>query len=330
MSIDDALGTLHADTSPRGNTRRRRSIAVLTGAFAQLGSQGIQWQGNVKGSLEHAYGQPVVRDLNEIEKRIQCLNATDRDAKETIAYEVLDSMSPGWQRHCCSCLRSYDVDPASTTSPGKGFFVIWVQRDLPAISQAMDPQAWAACSPDFFASTYVVKKDTCADGDEVDHSPSPPPVGSPWDAVFFEDFRLSLPSQGGCTDNVIEFKTMLKVDSSDAPTATNGLADYHEVDFDLCNSRKSRVSCTPEQNDGIEKDCGFTFAKPEYPTGTVLTGVKFLQYSTDLGINNWIDVGMRAMIDDIRDEGVCCGSTDPVGDCPCAKPMVVDANLSCP
>lgn len=331
LPLDQALRILSRDESPQGDTRRRRAIATVTGAFAQSTSQGIEWQSNLvdlRLTLTQLFGEPLIRG---IEKRIECSQAVDRISKETVAYTAMDfAADPGpeatpapTKRRCCSCTRFFDVDGPGLT-PGKGFFIIWANRDFADVKTVMDPQSWSQCNPDSFASSYVVASNQCLEGDETSPHSTPPPPGSAWEGVLFEQFSWT--GAKLCDQTILELQNLLRIKSFDGTTTPSaGSVPFHEIDFTLCSTLSSQIPCGGE----LTKDCGFAQAKPDY-VGTMMTGVKYLDFAGESGIEKWMDAGLRAMIDEIRDEGICCGYSGPIGSCSCANTVQVDVSPPCP
>ncbi len=216
----------------------------------------------------------------------------------------------GTSRRCCACLVGWDVKPPSGGRPGMGYFMISVDRPFAELAPLTDPQSWSFCNPLDFAASNVAMPSACSTGNAAP-LPSPPAPGSTWSGPLFEHFRVLSPPTQACDPNQSRFRNILEIAA--VRTATSLRYDYG-----LCDSIDHRVNCTDGPG-GITWDCGFT-ALQQDGAGSVLKGVKYLRFADGLGVNAWVEAGMRAMIDDIRDHEVCCGMTGSV-ECPkCAPP----------
>ena len=233
---------------------------------------------------------------------------------------VASTADAGTKRRCCACLVAWDVRPPSGSRPGMGYFMVSVARSFADMAPLTDPQSWAACGPTNFAASYVTTPAACATAAPTPQ-PSPPAKGTTWSAPLFESFRAAAAPRPGCNPNETRFRNVLHVEGVRTSTS-------YRYDYGLCRSIDHRVSCS-DGPAGITWDCGFTSLQQD-GTGSVLKGVKYLRFADGLGLNAWVQAGMRAMIDDIVDNGVCCGTTGTV-DCPvCAPPIHVHVDPPAP
>jgi hypothetical protein len=96
------------------------------------------------------------------------------------------------------------------------------------------------------------------------------------------------------------------------------------MNYGLCGAIQSSVLGDGPQPGGIDVDCGYSLASDEKvggkPTGnSIVTGTKHIKFKTrpcDWGMDAWVKIALKAMVDEIANVGVCCqGGTPPEGEC---------------
>lgn len=223
-------------------------------------------------------------------------------------------------RRCCACLMAWDVRAPSGARPGMAYYMISVKRPFSEMAPITDPQSWSTCNPGNFLASWVAAPDACTTGN-TDPAASPPTKGTSWSAPLFEHFRVVSEPRPGCDPNESRFRNLLDIQSVRAATS-------YRYDYGLCRSIDHRVDCS-DGSGGITWDCGFTTVQAS-GAGSVVKGVKYLRFADGLGLNNWVEAGLRAMVDDIVDNEVCCGLSGPV-QCPtCTKPLHIHVDPVAP
>jgi len=191
-----------------------------------------------------------------------------------------------------------------------------VQRAAVDVSVGIDPRCWATCEPSFFLATH-----TAGDCSGTNNSPSGPDPNcgkeglDQTNAVLFENVDFAtLPE--ACNPPDIQFQNLLKVGAK--PQSDGG----YTMQYALCRGLQSSICGAAG---GIGVDCGCTGASDDGTGATNIWGIKYLRFC-DPDLGDWTVVGLRAMVDEIREQGVCCGMTHPDKPCDwCNTPNVVNS-----
>jgi hypothetical protein len=175
-----------------------------------------------------------------------------------------------------------------------------------------DPRCWAKCNPTFFTDSYFV-----ADCSGTSTSPETDPVSCGQEEfenkVLLEKVQyLTLPE--ACTPPQIQFTNLLRVGAKKQPN------DGYRMEYELCKAIDSTIC---GGSGGLSVDCGCTKALDDGRGETTLSGVKYIRFC-DADLDDWTLVGLRAMVDEIRDNGVCCGMTGPKPECDSCDPPPLD------
>jgi hypothetical protein len=244
--------------------------------------------------------------------------------KEEIAYLAMNKAKDSkWKPRCCACTEVWKIEPAQGAAKamdpaanltGEVYFRIRVERSYDEIKKTMDPQGWDECHGDFFSATYLADDDSCKSDATPTPLPTQPP-GSAWSAALFEHFRITYPPKTSCSPNETRFQNVLRICARE-----NNSKDLYSIDYGLCRSIDSSISCDPEPG-GIVTDCGRVESTPLGVSGTRMYGTKHLAFSPrkiEHGLQYWLRPMLKALIDEAREEGVCCGMTSAVTCSGCA------------
>jgi hypothetical protein len=343
-----AAEILARDHSADGVSRRRRAIAVLAGS-SQPAKLVDDWTPvELRDALRTLAGPAFMEAFSKAWLRLSSMHhrmttartpgrgmcpdssppstATppqpgiqdDPMAKEQTALNILNQAGSGLPPRCCTCLQVYDYDPPPETAKvAMAFFNMTITRSSADVSAAIDPRCWAKCNSDFFKTTNMV---TDCSG-STSPMPSPQPCGTAvLNGCLFEHVEFT-PTLGCPNSNspTVLFKNILKVDTL---TSTN-----YEMDYALAFSKESKLPCQGNGSGQISVDSGCAIAEPSL-AGTRMRGVKYVKFN-DPTLANWTVVGLRGMVDEVQQVGVCCGAPAP-GECSeCAMPQL-DENPGCP
>jgi hypothetical protein len=244
----------------------------------------------------------------------------DPMAMEQTALNILNQAGSVLPPRCCTCLQVYDFDPPPETAKvAMAFFNMTITRPSADVSAAIDPRCWTKCNSDFFKATNLVVD--CS-GSTVP-MPSPQPCGTAvLNGCLFEHVEYT-PTLGCPNFNspTVLFKNILKVDTL--------MSTNYEMDYALALSKDSKLPCQGSGSGQIDVDSGCAIAEPAL-AGTRMRGVKYVKFA-DPTLANWTVVGLRGIVDEIQQVGVCCGAPAPApGEChECAMPQL-DENPGCP
>jgi len=319
--VEDAakrLAALTTDESPQAVSWRRRAIAVLVGSSIPAPTPEQWMPESFRHALItlHAPLTPIydrwVHVQDQLHRRAECDSQEESMALEETAWNVLNS-SGDLPPACCACLRQYDIDGSGSVA--LAYFELDVQRAPADASTGMDPRCWAKCEPSFFSDTHTVKDCSGSDNSPV----GPDPICGqqeldPAKAVVLEDVDYAtLPN--ACNPPDIQFQNLLKIGAE--PQSDGG----YTMQYALCLGVQSAICGAAG---GLSVDCGCTGASDDGTGATNLWGIKYLRFC-DPDLADWTVVGLRAMVDEIRERGVCCGMTHPDKPCDwCNIPNVVN------
>jgi hypothetical protein len=319
--VEDAakrLAALAKDNFPQSKSWQRRAIAVLVGSSVPAPTP-EQWtpESFRKALLTlHAPLTPIydhwVHLQDQLHRGAECDTPDEPMALEETAWNVLNSSSD-LPPACCACLRQYGIDGGGSVA--MAYFELDVQRAPADVSIGMDPRCWARCEPSFFSDTHTVN-----DCSGTNNSPvGPAPICGkqeldPATAVVLENVDYAtLP--GGCNPPDIQFQNLLKVGGKPQPDGG------YTLQYALCLGLQSAICGAAG---GLSVDCGCTGASDDATGATNIWGIKYLRFC-DPDLDDWTVVGLRAMVDEIREQGVCCGMTHPGKPCDwCNIPNVVN------
>jgi hypothetical protein len=132
--------------------------------------------------------------------------------------------------------------------------------------------------------------------------------------------------------NEMFVRNKMCVDASEIKT-TGSTGHMYQVDYGVCGSIDSSMGDCLCETGGVDVDCGRTqtWIRTKSPESVYVSGVKYLKFSKrqkDYGLDALAPVGLRMMLDDIVEDGVCCSTTGATigpgaaGKCSCDGPVL--------
>jgi hypothetical protein len=301
-----AANLLAADQDAEAVSWKRRAIATLVGSSVP-GATADQWRPESLRDALLALHAP----LDKIYLALQAQPLTAKDATRYVAladaaWTVLNSNASPYPGKCCACLEQYHTDVGSAATPAMAFFQFNVQRPPGDVRIGMDPRCWASCNPPYFAQTFLVSDCSGKSTSQVGGVPNCGADTLKPGSVLLENVLFgAVPS---CKPPQVQFQNLLAVTAAPQP------GDGYLMNYAFCDGLGSAI-CGAQS--GLSVDCGCTADKSDGLTGTQLHGVKYIRFC-DPTLQNWTMVGLFAMVDEIGQQGACCGMTDPAGTCdPC-------------
>jgi hypothetical protein len=355
MDLLKAAAIVEKAPEPDANTARRRAIGILVAYSMLPNTPAGEWQPNkFKTALQVLLGSEWEKFETSLVTLVNRANVrADRSLFATAAYaqpseddqeaatqqwlsnQLLDGIGGKYKRRCCACLSEYEVDKPDRQlgAPGMSYYKIKVVRPNAgtALKEVVDPQNWAACYPDFFVDSYISTMGACpsnptiqtCSGNGPNKASAPPTPGSDWPTagVVYEHVytvpSIGTPCPGGLgKQGAAVFRNLLKAQAGSS-------AKGYQVDFGCCKSLDSSINCNCKTG-GIHTDCGFSLVQPiaSHPDQAFMRGVKYFQF-TDPALDDWTAVGLRATIDLMVEDGVCCGIEGEVECQECIRPVVL-------
>lgn len=318
-----AANTLGA--APDAVSWKRRAIAVLVGSMTP-GPTPDDWTPEEYRKALSALGAPfaaIANAWNALQKdNVDPRAKSQKDesmALEATAWNVMNTIGSNLPPKCCACLSQYHLESPVGGGVAMASFQFNVERPPADVRTGIDPRCWAKCEPTFFTATYPVSD--CS-GNFTSPIGSSPNCGNETlaNTVLLENVQYAA-VPGLCLPPKIEFRNLLQVDA--APLTGNGYtmnyAFCHGIDSSICGAQS-----------GLSVDCGCTGDSDNGLGDTVLHGVKYIRFC-DPALDDWTVVGLHAMIDEIGEEGVCCGMTGPAGTCQTCNPApdIPNPNIEC-
>lgn len=173
---------------------------------------------------------------------------------------------------------------------------ITVDRPLDEVVRALDPQSWSTCSPKYFKQTYI------SDRDEQPVS-QPPPIGSDWQGLVFED--VAFPVAGFKVSQITNF-LWYKSKSSVPP---DGKGVVHRFDYGIDTNLLVDVLGV-EFSPGLDIDDGSVTVESTPSGRWKVIGIKTVHFDLTPGLTTIVNTSAPLLFQKVLSEFaydlVCC------------------------